>query len=537
MRTLIQILCFTTFLVTASAQAPWVEVQPNTPLTGSRFGRSLDIDGSWMVVGASFHQGPLPPANPVTEGRVYVFHRVGGIWLEDAVLTAPDSHLGDGFGWKVVLDTGRLFVGGIANNAQGERAGKVYQFERSAGQWQLTHEILGSDTEAGDHFGASLAVDGDRLVVGAPLEGFGHLLDWGKVYIFDFGQGAWSQSDSFAPVGTDRNDWVGYTVALEGDRALVGSYADDTPTVDSGSAWIYKLGPNGWEASAQLIPNDPEPYAHFSVSLMLKGARAFVGAHRAGQSGVSDEGRGVIYVFEETSQGWVQTERLAPGFLNNGAILGLDMALAADGSLWSGAAGYDQGRGAALQWSDATYLPRGTFVHEGLPVMSGLGIAVAVDGDLVALGAPVIGQAGPGQSGRVFLLDPQLGDRRRVLCDEQDLLWIDGSLNLSQDDLTLYAHGLPANQFGFIFYGGYSAPIPLQAGDLCVSGPRFRLPGFLTGATGDLFQTVDLSTAPAGFGPGQLQAGSTWSFQAWVREPASPNGSRFSAALELRFAP
>ncbi|MGK0220687.1 MAG: hypothetical protein ACI9HE_004199, partial [Planctomycetota bacterium] len=68
-------------------------------------------------------------------------------------------------------------------------------------------------------------------------------------------------------------------------------------------------------------------------------------------------------------------------------------------------------------------------------------------------------------------------------------------------------------------------------------GPRFRLPGFLTGATGDLFQTVDLSTAPAGFGPGQLQAGSTWSFQAWVREPASPNGSRFSAALELRFAP
>lgn len=61
-------------------------------------------------------------------------------------------------------------------------------------------------------------------------------------------------------------------------------------------------------------------------------------------------------------------------------------------------------------------------------------------------------------------------------------------------------------------------------------------PAFQTDAAGSASRQVDFTAAPAGAGPGAIQAGSTWFFQGWYRDPdAGGAGFNLSDGLEACF--
>ena len=117
-----------------------------------------------------------------------------------------------------------------------------------------------------------------------------------------------------------------------------------------------------------------------------------------------------------------------------------------------------------------------------------------------------------------------------------------GSTSVAANEFSLYVSGAVPNVPGLFFYGGAQTSTPFGDGIRCVtSGGQglFRLnPGQAVSSFGDLVRPLDLTTAPAGSGPGQISAGETWYFQFWYRDVAAGNaGFNLSDALSVVFCP
>src|SRR5882672_2370253 len=127
------------------------------------FGTSVALDGEWSVIGK-----PQDDELADQSGAAYVYRRVGANWNQFQKLKASDAEFGDAFGFAVAIDGGVAAVGAIHEFPQGVfDAGSVYVFEWNGASWVETAKIWASDAAPQTHFGFSLALSGDRLLVGA----------------------------------------------------------------------------------------------------------------------------------------------------------------------------------------------------------------------------------------------------------------------------------------------------------------------------------------------------------------------------------
>src|SRR5262249_35134640 len=152
-------------------------------------------------------------------GAVYVFTRTPSSWSQEAYVKASNPGAGDAFGFCVALsaDGSTLAAGAsgedsVATGINGNQAdnsasnaGAGYAFARNGTRWSQQAYVKASSTEAGDSFGASVALsaDGAVLAVGAPLEdssatGINNsqangATDSGAVYVFARSGSVWAQ--------------------------------------------------------------------------------------------------------------------------------------------------------------------------------------------------------------------------------------------------------------------------------------------------------------------------------------------------------
>ena len=311
-----------------------------------------------------------------------------------------------GFGAAIAIGDGEIFVGRTGGGVAGAiypSPGSIYVFERADDGWDFAYIITGNDVEIGDEFGAALAVDGDRLLVGSP----GRADGIGGAYIFERGNdGAWVQTAEFVPPADLEIRAAGASVALSGDAVYLGAPSEVGPgavlrfPADGGSATIL--------SSPILSAID-----RFGASLSLSGDLLYVGA--PGTRG----DRGAAYAFNAgfPAAGASPTAILALPEGLGGDALGTSLAASA-ASVLIGAPGADEGAGAALlftrsddgEWDETASL---SFPESG---PAGYGSAVAFDGRSAWVGASGVSQgAGGAQVFRVAdagepgttTLDPQ----------------------------------------------------------------------------------------------------------------------------------
>ena len=98
-------------------------------------------------------------------------------------------------------------------------------------------------TSADDYFGFSVAISGNRVVVGADGEGDAGGTQSGKAYIFDATTGSLLHTlNNPNADGTSAGDVFGKAVAISGNLALIGvPYEDDAGGTDSGKAYVYQI--------------------------------------------------------------------------------------------------------------------------------------------------------------------------------------------------------------------------------------------------------------------------------------------------------
>jgi len=234
------------------------------------FGRSVAVDGDTVVVGAEgdSDQGSL-------SGSAYVFIRNGGIWSQQAKLTASDGAFGDRFGSSVTLDGDTVLLGVRMDDDQGDTSGSVYVFWRTGVIWTQQAKLTASDGAAFASFGASVALEGDTALIGA----FGAAFR-GAAYMFMRNGSVWSEQTKFTANDVATGDRFGSSMALDGDTVLIGAWGDDNQGFDSGSAYVFTRTGTTWNQQTKLTASDGAPLDQFGVAVALQGDTALVGTAR-----------------------------------------------------------------------------------------------------------------------------------------------------------------------------------------------------------------------------------------------------------------
>ncbi len=200
-------------------------------------------------------------------GGVHVFERGTHGWVHVARLRPVDS--ADAYLYVPIALSGEILVAGNPFDGHlGRNAGAVHVYERVGGAWRAAGTLRARNGEADEYFGFAVTVD-ERTVLASSST-------WdpsGTVHVFDRATSDWRETSRM--YGNDWLEQFGSSVALSGDRALVGGYPVDG---DKGSAYLLRRKGDEWLLEAELVPNNSTGRAGFGWSVDLDGNCAVVGS-------------------------------------------------------------------------------------------------------------------------------------------------------------------------------------------------------------------------------------------------------------------
>jgi hypothetical protein len=314
------------------AAMEWVHEQTLTALNGTdddQFGWSVAGSADRIVVGAPFDRDSAPGS-----GAAYVFRYdpVSMTWMQEQKLLASGGEFTSIFGWSVAITGNRIVVGAPGNSERGSQAGAayVYRFDSGVSQWVLEKKLTAEDGVAHDLFGIDVTLDGERIAVGA----------WfaqdqaGAAYVFRFDSSGmtWVQEQKLVPVDGQPGDLFGVSIGISGDRVVAGNghcCADDGPY--RAYVFRYDAATITWQQEQKLQPSSGSSSSNFGFDVAISGGRIVVGAF--------GEHAAYVFRYDNTTAVWAEEQRLSPQDGAGEGGFGASVALAGDRIL-VGTSGY-----------------------------------------------------------------------------------------------------------------------------------------------------------------------------------------------------
>jgi hypothetical protein len=260
---------------------------------GDNFGSFAGISGDTIAVSAPYKK---VGANDY-QGVVYVFARSGDDWTQQAALTADDAQAYDYLGFTFGID-GDTVVAGAQSHQVGANAGQgaSYVFARSGGVWSQQAMLTAADGEAGDSFGWTNGIDGDTVVVGAYSANAGT----GGSYVFTRTGGVWSQQAELTAPGLVSGDAFGSGAGIDGDLAVVGAqYQTIGGNAGQGAAYVYTRTGDTWSEPTQLVASDGGAGDNFGWWIQAEGNTVLIGAPFSIVEGNAAQGAAYLYAPSE----------------------------------------------------------------------------------------------------------------------------------------------------------------------------------------------------------------------------------------------
>ncbi|MDH3590165.1 MAG: hypothetical protein OEQ74_12255, partial [Gammaproteobacteria bacterium] len=242
---------------------------------GDDFGRAVAISGDTAVVGARFTDGSGP-----FSGSAYVYVRSPAeaeLWIESRKLTSRNAGTNAYFGEDVAIE-GPVIVAGAPGDLFGSGpAGAAYVFTSSVFGWNETEVLAGSTGEPGDRFGASVAISGNTIAVGA----FGSDVD--RVFVFERIPDTfdWAETAMLTTPCGAINSEFGQAIAIKDDLLVIGAPFDDEAAENAGAIFVYERntgGPNQWGFVAKVISTDSSTLDQFGVTVAVSNDAVSTGA-------------------------------------------------------------------------------------------------------------------------------------------------------------------------------------------------------------------------------------------------------------------
>jgi len=351
-----------------------------------RFGTSVALEGGEALVGSPGRD--LGAA--VDAGSFYVFTRSGTDWSESAILTASDAGAGDRFGACLARSRDTLFVGApLDDNSGGLDAGSAYLFTRSGTIWSEQASLTASTRGLGSEFGSAVALSGGVCAIGAPGFDLPGMPDLGRAYLFESPASAWTEKAALSSPEAGAREAYGTSLALSGDRALVGDPQEDSAGgTDAGGAYVMLRQGTSWTEEAWLRAGDGESFDYFGHSVALHDDTAVVGAPNADGSIAADAGG--VYVFVQAGVWGLQAELVSDAVLKDD--FGFSVSVEGDTLVVGAPEAYPgglPGAGAAHVYSrtGTVWTEVAELTASDATISARFGNSVAVCGDTIVVGA------------------------------------------------------------------------------------------------------------------------------------------------------
>jgi|694.fasta_scaffold24715_4 hypothetical protein len=393
----------------------------------------------------------------------------------DGYLKASNTRFGSYFGKVVAMSGSTMVVGapyedgastgvnGNQDNFNGDDVGAAYVFVRVGTEWVQQAYLKPSQYNSDDHFGASVAISGDTIVIGSPGEDSNAsgvagdqtdntLSNSGAAYVFVRQGNSWVQQAYLKASNPGEGDDFGFSVGVDGNLVIVSAPEEDSSgreingdqstnnSSNSGAVYVFARSGATWTQQAFLKAANADMGDEFGHSVAISGVTVAVGApfeESRGTDPTDNNGNqnGAVYVFaRDPSAGWKQEAYVKAGqYSDTLDQFGFSVAISKD-TVVVGAPGEDgkgtkvngpeydnsvQVSGAAYvfhrqgtTWSRQAYLKLGGVLFWELDSGNELdkfGTSVAICGERVVVGCPNYNQEVPNNTdiGAAFLYQRQ----------------------------------------------------------------------------------------------------------------------------------
>lgn len=358
---------------------------------GDWFGYSVALAGNTLAVGAPFEDGSATGVNGADDdgtlaaGAVYVFTRSGTIWNQQAYIKASNTGADDQFGRSVALSGETLVVGAPEEDGSGigvnptsnnltSNSGAVYIFTRSGTTWSQQAYLKASNPDVSDLFGESVALDGDTLAVGAKEEDSiltgvtaGSLSNGvtgngagesGAVYIFTRSGTVWSQQAYVKASNAEANDLFGISVAVSDNTVAIGARSEDSNATGingadnnsasaSGAAYVFTRTGTTWSQQAYIKASNTQTGDNFGATIDVDSDILIVGtgfdlggpfpSEDSGATGVNGNDSdnsivdsGAAYIFRRVGSTWSQQAYVKASNTGSDDLFGIAVAVSGD---------------------------------------------------------------------------------------------------------------------------------------------------------------------------------------------------------------
>lgn len=278
-------------------QDPFGYLQPEEGNDSDLFGASLALTSfpssaavdDVAVVGAPGYSTVSTPFSARDySGAAYVFEALNSAWTEAALLRA-------------------------------DNAGGSYEC-------MMCQSLACPTSGEGDGFGVAVAISGDTIVVGAPVEGGAatgvngpdndDAPGAGAAYVFKRNPVTeeWEQTAYLKASNTGAGDHFGFAVAIDGDIIAVGAEREDSgdganqgdnSAVDAGAVYIFERAADTWAQTQYLKASNVATGYFFGANLAMSDTTLVVGS--PGESSIGGEDSGAAYVFTRAQGAWAQS--------------------------------------------------------------------------------------------------------------------------------------------------------------------------------------------------------------------------------------
>ncbi|MFI5298144.1 MAG: FG-GAP repeat protein, partial [Polyangiales bacterium] len=255
------------------------------------FGQSVAVSGTTAILGA-------PNSTASGYGIAYVFTRSGTTWTQQQELTAPDYAANGGFGGRIAMSETTAIITATTNTAGAPAA---YIFAKTGTSWTLQKEFYspsGSNT-----YGSSVAISDTMAVVGDSTVMVGSTAFAGAAYVYALSGGTWSYQTELTGASGTANFSFGASVAISGTTVIVGAPALPETPANEGAAFIFTQSGSTW-TSQQLTNPDGVARDEFGSGVAINGATAIVGASQVTVGANLTQGAAYVFTLDGTT--WTQ---------------------------------------------------------------------------------------------------------------------------------------------------------------------------------------------------------------------------------------
>ncbi len=299
-----------TFADPARAQLPCESalLQGSASASGANFGTSIAMSGNFAIVGSASETDDAM----VTSGAAYIFERTLTGWVERARLLRTDGQNGDEVGRAVAIAGDVAIVGAPGTDRPPMPvsplldSGAAMIFRRTGDTWSLEATLRPSDAATGDRFGSAVAIEGEWALIGAEkvdLLGVERRDDIGAVYVFRKEGATWVEKQRIIPSEAKAGDSLGFRLVMEGEWAIVSSptgriTSDLGADIQVGTAYVLHRDVATWNVMQRLVASDQASGKSFGFALSIRGEAAAI----TDRSNASQR----AYVFRRDGMQWVE---------------------------------------------------------------------------------------------------------------------------------------------------------------------------------------------------------------------------------------